>query len=151
MSIIKYEPLPEIVSLRQAMDRLFQDSFIRPSSTLSAFGEGGMPAIDVYQTPGEVVVKVSAPGLKPEDISIDSTGDTLTIKGESKTEEEIKKEAYLYQERSYGSFCRSINLPNGLQSDKAEANLEDGVLTISIPKAEEVKPKEIKIKTKEKK
>jgi len=75
----------------------------------------------------------------------------LTIKGESKAEQEIKKENYLYQERRYGTFSRSVVLPGGLKPDKAEATMEDGVLTLTIPKAEEVKPKAIKVKAKEKK
>jgi HSP20 family protein len=151
MAIERWHPFTELMSLRQAMDRLFEDSFVRPSRVLSAFGEVAAPALDVYQTPNEVVVKAALPGLKPEDINIDITGDTLTIKGESKTEHEIKKENYLYQERRYGAFSRSVVLPSGLKPDKAEATMEDGVLTLTIPKAEEIKPKAIKVKAKEKK
>jgi len=151
MSIMRRESFSELMSLRQAMDKLFEDSFVRPSRFLAAFGETAAPAIDAYQTPNEVVVKAAMPGVNPEDINIDITGDTLTIKGETKTEEEIKKEDYLYQERRYGGFSRSLVLPSGLRADKAEANLENGILTLTIPKAEEAKPKTIKIKAKEKK
>lgn len=91
------------------------------------------------------------PELKPEDVSIDITGETLTIEGETKAEEEIKKEDYLYQKRRYGAFSRSVVLPSGLKPEKAQATIEDGVLTLTIPKAEKVKPKAIKIKAKEKK
>ena len=133
------------------MDRLFEDSFVRPSRVLTALGEAAAPVLDVYQTPNEVVVKAALPGMKPEDINIDITGDTLTIKGETKAEQEIKKEDYLYQERRFGAFSRTVVLPGGLQPDKAEATMEDGVLTLTIPKAEEVKPKAIKVKAKEKK
>ena len=150
MAIERWQPFSELMSLRQAMDKLFEDSFVRPSRALAAFGEVTIPALDVYQTPNEVVVKATMPGLKPQDVSIDITGETLTIKGESKAEEEVKKEDYLYQERRYGSFSRSVVLPGGLKTDKAEATMEDGVLTLTIPKAEEVKPKAIKVKTKEK-
>jgi len=136
------------MSLRQAMDRLFEDSFVRPSRILTTLGEAAAPALDVYQTPNEVVVKTALPGLKPEDINIDITGDTLTIKGETKAEQEIKKEDYLYQERRHGAFSRSVVLPGGVKPDKAEATLEDGILTLSIPKAEETKPKAIKVKPK---
>jgi HSP20 family protein len=151
MAIERWQPLSELMSLRQAMDKLFEDSFVRPSRFLPTIGEGGVPALDVYQTPNEVVVKASLPGVKPEDINIDIAGDTLTIKGESKTEQEIKKEDYLYQERRYGTFSRSVVLPGGLKPDKAEAAMEDGILTLTIPKAEEIKPKAIKVKAKEKK
>jgi HSP20 family protein len=151
MAIETWHPFTELMSLRQAMDRLFEDSFVRPSSALETLGEAAAPALDVYQTPGEVVVKAALPGIKPEDVNIDITGDTLTIKGQSKAEQEVKREDYLYQERRYGAFSRSVVLPSGLKSDKAEATMEDGVLTLTIPKAEEVKPKAIKVKAKEKK
>jgi HSP20 family protein len=151
MAIERWHPLTELMSLRQAMDRLFDDSFVRPAHALEALGEVAAPALDVYQTPGEIVVKAALRGIKPEDVSIDITGDTLTVKGESKAEQEVKREDYLYRERCYGAFSRSVVLPGGLKSDKAEATIEDGVLTLTIPKAEEVKPKAIKIKAKEKK
>jgi HSP20 family protein len=151
MAIERWQPFSELMSLRQAMDRLFEDSFVRPSRALAALGEVAVPALDVYQTPNEVVVKPALPELKPEDVSIDITGETLTIKGETKAEQEIEKEDYLYQERRYGAFSRSVVLPSGLKPDNAEATMEDGVLTLTIPKAEEVKPKAIKVKAKEKK
>ena len=151
MAIEKWHPLTDIMTLRQAMDRLFDDSFVRPYRSLGSNGQVVAPALDVYQTPGEIVVKGTLPGVKPEDVNIDVTGDTLTIKGESKAEQEVEREDYLYQERRYGAFSRSVVLPGGLKSDKTEATMEDGVLTITIPKAEEVKPKAIKVKAKEKK
>jgi len=151
MAIERWHPFTELMSLRQAMDRLFEDSFVRPSHVLTSLGEVAAPALDVYQTPSEVVVKAALPGVTPEDVSIDITGDTLTVKGESKAEQEVKREDYLYQERRYGAFSRSVVLPSGLKSDKAEATMEDGVLTLTIPKAEEIKPKSIKVKAKEKK
>jgi HSP20 family protein len=137
------------MTLRQAMDRLFDDSFVRPSRSLGTIDQVTAPALDVYQTPNEIVVKATMPGVKPEDVDIDITGDTLTIKGERKAEQEVKREDYLYQERRYGAFSRSVVLPSGLKSDKTEATMEDGVLTLTIPKAEEVKHKAIKVKAKE--
>jgi len=151
MAIERWHPFTELMSLRQAMDKLFEDSFVRPSHALAAIGEAGAPTLDIYQTPNDVVVKAALPGLKPDDVSIDITGETLTVKGESKAEQEIKEEDYLYQESRYGAFSRSVVLPSGLKPDKAEATMEDGVLTLTIPKAEEVKPKAIKVKAKEKK
>ncbi len=151
MAIQRWHPFTELMSLRQAMDRLFEDSFVRPSRALEALGEIAAPALDIYQTPSEVVVKAALPGVKVEDVSIDITGETLTIKGEHKAEQEVKREDYLYQERRYGTFSRSVVLPDGLKTDKAEATMEDGVLTLTIPKAEEVKPRAIKVKAKEKK
>jgi HSP20 family protein len=151
MAIEKWHPLTDLMALRQAMDRLFEDSFVRPSRTLETFGQVTAPALDVYQTPSEIVVKATLSGVKPEDVSIDITGDTLTIKGDNKAEQEVNREDYLYQERCYGTFSRSVVLSSGLKSDKTEATMEDGVLTLTIPKAEEVKPKAIKVKAKEKK
>jgi len=151
MAIERWQTFSKLMSLRQAMDRLFEDSFVRPSRGLAALGEVAAPAPNVYQTPTEVVLKAALSGLKPEDVSIDITGETLTIKGESKAEQEIKKEDYLYQERRYGAFSRSVVLPSGLKTDKAEATMEDGILTLTIPKVEEVKPKNISVKAKEKK
>lgn len=151
MAIERWHPFTDLMSLRQAMDRLFEDSFVRPSHALEVLGEVATPALDVYQTPSEIVVKAALPGVKPEDVNIDITGETLTIKGESKAEQEVKREDYLHQERRYGAFSRSVALPGGLKPDKAEATMEDGVLTLTIPKAEEVKPKAIKVKAKEKK
>jgi HSP20 family protein len=149
MAMRKWEPFPELVSLRQAMDRLFEDSFVHPSRVFAAFGEPTMPAVDAYQTPNEVVVKAALPGIKPEDVDIDITGDILTIKGEIKAGKEVKQQAYFYQEHRYGSFSRSLTLPGGLEVDKVDATVENGILTITIPKSEKVKPKVIKVKAKE--
>lgn len=129
MAIERWRLFSELMSLRREMDKLFED-FMCPSRF---FAEAEAPVIGAYHTPNEVVVKAALPGLKPEDISIDITGDTLTIKGEGKVEQEIKKEDYLYRERRFGAFSRSIALPGGLQPDKAEATMEDGVLTLSSP------------------
>ena len=85
---------------------------------------------------------------KPEEVDITITGDTLTIKGESKVEEKVKREDYLYQEHRYGTSSRSVALPSGLDIDKAEADLDNGTLTLTIPKSEETKPKQIKGKAK---
>jgi HSP20 family protein len=93
------------------------------------------------------VVKTAIPGVRGEDINISVAGDTLSVKAESKAEEEVKREKYLRRERRYGAYRRSVTLPGGLKTDEAEADFTDGVLTLTFPKAEEVKPKTIKIKT----
>jgi HSP20 family protein len=136
-----------MMSLRQAMDRLFEDSFVKPSSAWPELGIGELP-IDMYQTDNDVVVKASLPGVKPEEVDISITGDTITIKGEHKEEKEVKEEDYLRRERRYASFNRSLMVPVSVKSDKAEATFENGVLTLTLPKAEEVKPKQIKVKPK---
>jgi HSP20 family protein len=151
MSIMKYNPFSELVSLRQVMDRLFEDSLVRPANYLPAFTEKLAPTVDIYQAKDAVRVKAVLPGLKSDDISVDIKEGVLTIKGEVKNEEEVKEEDYLYQERRYGNFCRSFTLPNGLQVDKADAVMEDGILTIDIPRVEGVKSRTIQIKAKDKK
>jgi HSP20 family protein len=113
-------------------------------------GDGKL-AVDMYETDEEVVVKTAAPGVKPEDIDVNITGDVLIIKGETKTEEKVEEASYIRQERRYGAFSRSLALPSTVVADKATAEFENGVLTLTLPKAEEVKPKTIKVKAKSKK
>ncbi|MFH1524723.1 MAG: Hsp20/alpha crystallin family protein [Chloroflexota bacterium] len=144
-NLIRWEPAREMVTLREAMDRLFDDAFTRPfckEDNLQA------PAVDLYQTDDEVVVRTSLPGMKAEDVQISVTGDMLTLKGEFKEKEEKKEKAYHLREQRFGSFERILGLPTEVVADKAQADFEDGVLTITLPKAEEVKPKAITVKAK---
>lgn len=142
-----------MLTLREAMDRLFDDAFTRP---LSLVRDGGStwsaPAIDLYQTEDDVVIKAVLPGIRPEDVQINVTGDTtapvVTIRGEVKQEDEQKDRAWHIREHRWGSFERSVALPVGVISDKANAEFENGILTITLPKSEEVKPKAITIRTK---
>jgi HSP20 family protein len=134
-----------MVTLREAMDRLFDDAFTRPFGLTSGLQA---PAVDLYQTDDEVVVKTSLPGMKAEDVQISVTGDLLTLKGELKEKEKKKERAYHLHEQRFGSFERTLSLPTEVLADKAKADFEDGVLTITLPKAEEVKPKTITVKAK---
>lgn len=147
MSIVRWQPFDEIMSLRQAMDKLMEGSFVTPSRSFR-FPEAAAVPIDMYQTDSDVVVKATIPGVKPEELDITINGDTLTIKGETKSDKEVKNENYFYQEHRYGAFRRSVALPTGLKADKAAADFDNGVLTLTIPKAEETKPKSIKVKAK---
>ena len=147
MNIVRWEPFRDMVTLRQAMDRLMEDSFVRPHRALGVDGDG-MPPVDMYQTEKELVVKASLPGVKPDEVDITITGDTLTVKGETKASEEVKRDDYIYREHRYGAFSRTVALPEDLHTDKAEATFEDGILTLTIPRAEEARPKTIKVKTK---
>jgi HSP20 family protein len=148
MNIVRWEPFREMVSLKDSMDRLFEDGLARYPRLWPRLGEWELP-IDMYQTANEVVVKASVPGLKSEEVDVSITGDTLTIKGEHKEEKEVEEENYIYKERRYGTFSRSMLIPVKVKSDKAEAVFEDGTLTLTLPKAEEVKPKQIKVKAKQ--
>jgi HSP20 family protein len=105
----------------------------------------------MYETDDDVVVKTAVPGIKSEEIDVSITGDVLTIKGETKAEEKVEKANYVRQERRYGAFSRSLSLPSTVVADKATAEFENGVLTLTLPKAEEVKPKTIPVKAKSKK
>ncbi len=145
--LVKWEPFRELISLREAMDRLFEESFVRPFGWLAPVGAETF-AIDMYETDDDIVVKAAIPGVKPEDIDVSISGDVLTIKGEVKEEKEVKEENYIRKERRYGTFCRSVTLPVQVDADKAKAEYENGILTLTLPKAEEVKPKVIKVKAK---
>ena len=148
MNIVRWEPFREMTNLREAMDRLLEDSFIRAPSLWPRLGGQYLP-IDMHQTANDLIVRASLPGFKPEEVAVAITGDTLTIKGEHKEENEVKDENYFYKERHYGAFSRSVPVPVKVKSEKTEAVFEDGVLTLTLPKAEEVKPKQIKVKAKQ--
>lgn len=149
-NLTRWEPAREMITLREAMDRLFDDAFTRPFSLLREGGWSGIsaPAIDMYQTDNEVVVKATIPGFKADQVQINLTGDVLTLKGEVKQEDERKDQAWHIREHRFGAFERSVALPTAVKTDKAEAVFENGILTVTLPKANEVKPKTINIKAK---
>ncbi len=145
-SLMRWQPFDDRMSLRDAIDHLFEDSFVRPRWGWVAPMSAASLAIDMYETNDEVVVKAALPGVKPEEVEVKITGDTLTISGEPKEESEVNEKDYIRKERRYGSFSRSVTLPSGLKADKADATFADGMLTLKVPKSEEVKPKTIKVK-----
>jgi HSP20 family protein len=135
-----------MMTLREAMDRLFDDAFTRPLNLRD--GGWSAPAIDMYQTADDVVIRAALPGFKADEVQINVTGDVLVLRGEMKHEEEKKERAWHMREQRWGSFERSIALPTDVRADKANADFENGILTITLPKAEEVKPKTINVKAK---
>jgi HSP20 family protein len=138
-------PLGELVSLRQAMDRLFEDSFVRPFPWPDGSAERlGFP-LDVTSAADSLVVEAALPGIKPEDVEITVENGTLSIRGETHSDETSGEGESLVREIRRGSVSRVIALPNGLEPDKATATFEDGMLTLRIPKAEAVKPRQIRI------
>ena len=145
-NITRWDPFGEMVSLRQAMDRLMEDSFVSPTSLRTVRGEQLNPALDVHQNADEIVVTATLPGMKPEDVEITITGQTLSIRGELKADESVESDQYLYRERRFGSFHRQLELPTRVEGDRAEATFENGVLRLAIPKAEDTKPRQIEIK-----
>ena len=108
------------------------------------------PVVDVFEKGDKFVVKAEVPGMKEDDIHVSVEGDMLTIRGEKKTESEIKEEDYYRSEHSYGSFFRSVALPSTIDASKIEAEYENGVLEVTLPKKPEVKPKKVAVKKKEK-
>jgi len=144
-NLIRWEPARDFMTLREAMDHLFDDAFTRPLSLRDGWS---VPAIDMYQTDEELVVKASIPGFKAENVQISITGDVLTLRGEVKQEEEKKEKAWHIREQRWGSFERSVALPTQVVADKAKAEFENGILIVTLPKAEEVKPKTITVKAK---
>jgi len=143
-NLIQWKPGRDMMTLRDARDQLFDEAFTRP------FGmtEFSMPAVDLYQTNDEIVVKAALPGMKSDEVEISITGEMLTLKGEMHQKEEKTDASYLIREQRYGHFERSLALPTEVQSDKAKAEFENGVLTITLPKAEQVRPKTISVKAK---
>ena len=145
-NLIRWEPFREVSSLRDAMDRMFDEGFARPFSSV-LYG-GGAPALDLYQTDNEVVVKASLPGVKAEDLQISVTNGVLSLRGEVHEDKEEKGHTYHLRERRVGTFARTVTLPTDVEADKAHAEFEDGILVLTLPKAEQVKPKTITVKTK---
>ena len=142
--LTRWEPMRDMVTMRDMFDRFFGDDFGDVRQPLGAVA----PAVDMYQTDDDVIVKATLPGVKPEAIQISITGDALTLRGEVSEANEVSEATYHLKERRYGSFARSLTLPSPVVSDKARAEFENGVLTLTLPKAEEVKPKTINVKAK---
>ena len=145
MTIVRRpSPFGELMSLRSAMDRLFEDSFVRRPLGAGFDAQTALP-LDVTRTADELVVEAALPGIRPEDVEITVENGTLSIRGESRQERREGEGESLVQEIRRGSVARAITLPTGLEPDKATATFEHGVLTLRIPKAESVKPRQIRI------
>jgi HSP20 family protein len=149
-NITRWEPFREAVSLRDAMDRLFDESFLKP------FGDGSLmdyqwPSVNLTETGDEIIVKAALPGMKPEDVKISLTGNVLKLSGEFSSESEKSEDkgvTYHLREHHYGAFSRTITLPTTVQGDKVQAEYENGIVTLTLPKAEEARPKTVNIKVK---
>ena len=151
-SITRWSPFSDIMSLRQTMNQLLEDTFMVPLTRREGDGgwaTAGLP-IDMYENNDALVVKARVPGVNPEDVELTIHGDNLTIKAELRsdaTQDEAKNWNWYRQELFYGSVARSMSLPTLIDPDKAEATFRHGELTLVLPKAESVKPRSIKIKT----
>lgn len=150
MSITRWDPFSDIVSLREAMNNLLEESFVRPrpgSGGGATSGPAGL-ALDVRETPEAFIVTASVPGVAADQVEITVLGDTLRIRGErsEEREENPQGERWLLRERRFGAFERTVALPTTVKSDRAEAEFKDGVLTVTLPKAEEAKPRSIPVR-----
>src|SRR6266403_97037 len=141
-AISRFEPF-RTNSFQEQFNRLFSEAFDRSSdeSSITTWA----PAVDIFETEHELVVKADLPDIKPEELDIRVENNILTIRGERKFEKQVNENNYLRVERAYGSFSRSFSLANTVNSDAIKAEYKDGVLTLTIPKREEAKPKQIKV------
>ena len=144
MAIQLWDPVREMVSLRDAMSSLLQESFVRPGALLADGGPAMLP-LDISENDNEFTIQASLPGVRPEDVQITVQGDTVTIRGEMKVEEEKKDEQRHLRERRYGAFHRTVRLSAAVRSDQAQADFKNGVLTLRLPKSEEAKPRQIRV------
>ncbi len=145
MTLIRWSPWRDLARIQEDMDRLYNAFF---SGTPTKLDSGSMvwnPAVDIHENDNEFIVVAEIPGMKKEDVKISLQDNVLTISGEKKREKEEEKKTYHRIEREYGSFERSFSLPSSVKVDSVKATYKDGLLTITLPKSEEAKPKEISI------
>ena len=137
MAIVRWEPFRDMIALEGRLNRLFQQG-LGP--------QAWAPPVDIYETEKEIVLKADLPEVKPEDVDIRMENNTLTLRGERRLEKDVKDESYHRVERQYGSFSRTFALPGTVDADKIDARYENGVLRVVLPKREEARPKQIRIK-----
>ena len=150
MAIVRWEPFRDLLSLQERMNRLFSESYRSGGGSQGheddwALGGSWAPAVDIYEQDGNIVLKAELPGLDPKDVDIRVENNTLTLRGQRKLDEEVKRDNYHRVERAYGAFTRSFTLPNVVDTEKIKAEYKDGLLRVTLPKREEAKPKQISI------
>jgi HSP20 family protein len=145
MAIIRWDPFRDLVTLREKMNRLFEDAFTARGEEKDLIATTWSPSVDIYETEHELVLNAEVPGINEDDIEIRIDNNTITIKGDRHFEKETKEENYHRIERSYGSFYRSFTLPQYVDKDNIKAEHENGVLRVIMPKKLESKPKKIKV------
>ncbi|NIM59548.1 MAG: Hsp20 family protein [Candidatus Aminicenantes bacterium] len=145
MAIVRWGPFRDLITLRERMNRLFEDAFPYRGDEKELVASSWAPAVDIYEKENALVLATEVPGLDENDIEIKIEDNTLTLIGERKFEKETKEENYHRIERSYGSFHRSFTLPRYIDEDKIKAEYENGVLKIMMPKKSELKAKKVKV------
>lgn len=150
MAIVRWmDPFRDVMGIQDRVNRLFEELLTRGRGREEGL-EGGawVPAVDIYETNDDVVVKAELPGVEKDQIGVEVKGGVLTLRGERKHEKEVKEENYHRIERSYGTFLRSFALPVSVDQDKVSARFKDGVLDIDLPKKEKAKPRQVKVDVK---
>jgi HSP20 family protein len=145
MAIVRWEPFRDLLTTQREFDRLFKEAFSPMSGETEVSTRSWAPPVDIYETEDAIVLKAELPGIDPKDVEVRVEDNTLYLKGERNFEKEVKEQNYHRIERSYGSFARSFSLPNSISAEKVKAEYKDGLLTLTMPKREEAKPKTIKI------
>lgn len=151
MAIIRWDPFRDLVTLREKMNRLFEDAVTARGEEKDMISSTWAPSVDIYETENALILTAEVPGVDENDIEIKIEDNTLSLKGERKFEKESKEENYHRIERSYGSFYRSFTIPRQIDQDKIKAEHDNGVLRITMPKKPESKPKSVKVLKPEKK
>jgi HSP20 family protein len=145
MAIIRWDPFRDLITLREKMNRLFEDTFAARGEEKDLMSSTWTPSVDIYESENDVVLTAELPGIEEKDIEIKIEDNTLTIKGERKLEKETKEENYHRIERAYGTFYRSFTIPHNVDQNKIQAEHENGVLKITMPRKPELKPQKVKI------
>ncbi len=145
MAIIRWDPFKDLVTLRERMNRLFEEAFTSRGEEKGLVAGNWSPSVDIFETENALVLTAEVPGIDENDIEIKIEDNTLSLRGERKFEKETKEENYHRIERSYGSFYRSFTLPTSIDQDKIQAEHENGILKITMPKKPELKPRKVKV------
>jgi HSP20 family protein len=146
MDLIRWNPLKEMATLRDRMNRLFDDSLFRSDQRNEETEMGAwLPAVDVFEKKDQLVIKAELPGMDKKDISLDFKDGVLTLSGVRKSENEVEEDNFYRREMSYGKFVRSFSLPADSDADKIKAEFQNGLLTVEVPKPERHQPKQIKV------
>ena len=144
-NIVRFDPFEDLTRIQREVNRLFEDNGRTGRSTEPASTRTWAPPVDIFEDHNEIVVRVELPGIRQDDIDIELTGDTLTIKGERKFEDAQRKDNYVRVERAYGQFQRSFTIGVPVQNDAVKASYKDGLLEVHLPKSEATKPKKVKV------
>ena len=144
MAIVRFEPFRDLLTLQDRMNRIFDQS-LRSNQPGEEPLSNWAPAVDIYETDKEIVLKADLPGVNPADVDVRVQNNILTVHGERRLEKEVQEDNYHRVERAYGTFTRTFTLPNTVNAEKIAAGYENGVLRIAMPKREEARPKQIKI------